>query len=49
MIAKKTKNALRKNVLKKMGMTSTKQLSSEIIEEGVPTQQEGGASKTSKA
>ena len=49
MIAKKTKNALRKNVMKKMGKGPQEPPPVEIIEDYGPTQQEGGGSKTSKA
>ena len=47
MIAKKTKNALRKNVIKTIRCLPEPE-PVEVIEEGVPTQQEGGASKTSR-
>ena len=47
MIAKKTKNALRKNVIKTIrGIPEPEPV--EETDEGIPTQQEGGASKTSR-
>lgn len=46
MIARKTKNALRKNVIKTIRGLPEPSKEPEDFDEGIPTQQEGGASKT---